>query len=143
MTAKDNLNAIRKLDYDIQQVNNRCDEYFDSATRATGRMEAERISGTGSRSRVEDCVCRKIDYERKNNLDARIDELADMRREARLIIARIECERFRQVLTLRYMQYRSWEWPWERVAKVMGVTVTHAHRLHGWALVAYERSTEI
>ena len=66
MSAKDNLYAIRKLDARIQKLISKCDDYDDAASRATGRMEAERISGTGSRSRVEDCVCRKIDYERHN-----------------------------------------------------------------------------
>lgn len=138
MTAKETLNAIRDEDRAIQNAIERVDNWYDAATRSTGSMEAERVSGTGERSRVETAVCRMVDYEREQHLAARIDALVDMRKSAERIIKRIESPRFRQVLTLRYLQVESWTWGWRRIASVMGLPLTTVYELHGRALQAYE-----
>jgi hypothetical protein len=142
MTAKEQLNAIRIEDNAIQDAQDRCGNWFDAATRGTGSMEAERVSGTGERSRVESAVCRMVDYEREQHLTARIDALVDMRQSAERIIARIESPRFRQVLTLRYLQFESWTWTWERIAAEMRCSVRTIHVLHGWALVAFQNAPQ-
>ncbi len=138
MTAKERLNLIRIEDKAIQDAQDRCGNWFDAATRGTGSMEAERVSGTGERSRVESAVCRMVDFEREQHLTARIDALVDMRQSAERVIARIESPRFRQVLTLRYLQFESWAWTWERIAAEMRCPKTTVYELHGWALQAYE-----
>ncbi len=138
MNAKETLNAIRDEDRAIQNAIERVENWYDAATRSTGSMEAERVSGTGERSRVESAVCRIVDYEREQHLTARIDALVDMRQSAERIIKRIDSPRFRQVLTLRYLQTESWKWGWRRIASVMGLPLTTVYELHGWALQAYE-----
>jgi DNA-directed RNA polymerase specialized sigma24 family protein len=142
MTAKDELNAIRAEDRAIQKELERIDAWYDFATRATGSMEAERISGTGERSRVETAVCRIVDFEREQNLTARIDALVDMRQSAERIIKRIDSPRFRQVLTLRYLQVESWTWGWRRIASVMGLPLTTVYELHGRALQAFANAQQ-
>ena len=142
MTAKEQLNAIRIEDKAIQDAQDRCGNWFDAATRGTGSMEAERVSGTGERSRVESAVCRMVDFEREQHLTARIDALVDMRQSAERVIARIESPRFRQVLTLRYLQFESWTWTWERIAAEMRCPKTTVYELHGWALQAFEKAME-
>ena len=142
MTAKEQLNAIRDEDRAIQNAIERVDGWYDAATRGTGSMEAERVSGTGERSRVETAVCRMVDYEREQHLTARIDALVDMRQSAERIIKRIESPRFRQVLTLRYLQMESWAWTWERIASEMRVCKRTVYELHGWALQAFQNERE-
>ena len=139
MTAKDELNAIRAEDRAIQKELERMDAWFDFATRATGSMEAERISGTGERSRVEVAVCRMIDAERDKHLTERIDRLADARREAERIIGMIEPPCQREVMRLRYLQPESWRWTCARIIKKMGRPSRTVYEWHGWALVEYER----
>lgn len=142
MTAKEQLNAIRDEDRAIQNAIDRVDNWYDAATRATGSMEAERVSGTGERSRVESAVCRMVDYEREQHLTARIDALVDMRQAAERIIKRIDSPRFRQVLTLRYLQTESWTWGWRRIASVMGLPLTTVYELHGRALQAFANAQQ-
>ena len=142
MTAKEQLNAIRDEDRAIQNAIERVDNWYDAATRGTGSMEAERVSGTGERSRVETAVCRMVDFEREQHLTARIDALVDMRQSAERIIKRIDSPRFRQVLTLRYLQTESWTWTWERIAAEIGCSVRTIHVLHGWALVAFHNALQ-
>ncbi len=142
MTAKEQLNAIRDEDRAIQNAIERVDNWYDAATRGTGSMEAERVSGTGERSRVETAVCRMVDFEREQHLTARIDALVDMRQSAERIIKRIDSPRFRQVLTLRYLQVESWTWGWRRIASVMGLPLTTVYELHGWALQAFANAPQ-
>ena len=142
MTAKEQLNAIRDEDRAIQNAIDRVDNWYDAATRGTGSMEAERVSGTGERSRVESAVCRMVDYEREQHLTARIDALVDMRQSAERIIKRIDSPRFRQVLTLRYLQSESWAWTWERIATEMRCPKTTVYELHGWALQAFANAPQ-
>lgn len=137
MSAKEELKAIRKLDWNIQCDIERCECWFDAATRGTGSMEAERVSGTGDRSRVESMVCAIVDFERDKGITAQIDKLADMRQAAEWIIARIENPAYRQVLRLRYLQHKSWRWSWGRIAKEMGLHQRRLYELHGHALLAY------
>lgn len=139
MTAKDELNAIRAEDRAIQNELERMDAWYDFATRATGSMEAERISGTSERSRVEVAVCRMVDMERDRHLTERIDRLADARREAERVIGMIEHPCQREVMRLRYLQPASWRWTWERIIKKMGRPARTVYEWHGWALVEYER----
>jgi hypothetical protein len=139
MTAKDELNAIRAEDRAIQKELERMDAWYEFATRATGSMEAERISGTGERSRVEVAVCRMIDAERDKHLTERIDRLADARREAERIIGMIEHPCQREVMRLRYLQPESWRWTWARIIKKMGRPSRTVYEWHGCALVEYER----
>lgn len=142
MTAKEQLNAIRDEDRAIQNAIERVDNWYDAATRGTGSMEAERVSGTGERSRVETAVCRMVDFEREQHLTARIDALVDMRLSVERIIKRIDSPRFRQVLTLRYLQTESWTWGWRRIASVMGLPLTTVYELHGWALQAFANAPQ-
>ena len=138
MTAKEQLNAIRDEDRAIQNAIDRVDGWYDAATRGTGSMEAERVSGTGERSRVETAVCRMVDYEREQHLTARIDALVDMRQSAERIIKRIDSPRFRQVLTLRYLQMESWAWTWDKVAEKMQISRRSVDAVHGGALQEFE-----
>lgn len=138
MSHKDFLNSIRADDEAVQRLMERRDWYIDAACRGTGTAEATRVSGTASHSRVEDFVCRMIDYEAERGYDARIDALADKRLQAEHVIARIRQPRFRQVLTLRYLQPCSWLWTWDRIAEEMGDSLRAVLYLHGWALKAYE-----
>lgn len=138
MTAKEQLNAIRDEDRAIQNAIERVDNWYDAATRGTGSMEAERVSGTGERSRVETAVCRMVDYEREQRLTARIDALVDMRQAAERIIKRIQAPRQRELLRLRYLQDRSWEWTWDKIAEKMQISRRSVDAVHGGALQEYE-----
>ena len=97
---------------------------------------------SGERSRVESAVCRMVDFEREQHLTARIDALVEMRQSAERIITRIESPRFRQVLTLRYLQFESWTWTWERIAAEMRCPKTTVYELHGWALQAFANAPQ-
>lgn len=138
--AKIYLQSIRDEDAEIQKMLRKRDYFVDMATRGTGSMEATRVSGGPAHSRVEDYVCRMIDYEAEEHMNDRIDALADKKRDAERVIERISLPRFREVLRLRYLQDSSWKWGWRRIAETMGCSERTLFNIHGWALLQYNNA---
>lgn len=139
MTAKEYLQSVRQANADADRRISRLEAYREAAAYGTGRREATRISGTPQRSRVEDNVCAMIDYEREHCLMARanqaVDQYTDRRDQAAAIIRCIPRAEYREVLYRYYIDGLTWQ----QVADQMGVGLRTVHRLHGWALVVFER----
>lgn len=104
--AKRELQGYRQLDKRISEMYERIANLMDRATRATPSLEAERVSGSGDRSRVEQAVVTKADLERQ--LDAMIDEARAQRKDIQDAIEALADPRERRLLELRYIDGRSW-----------------------------------
>lgn len=139
MTAKEYLQSVRRANTDADGHINRLEHYREAAGYGTGKREASRISGTSQRSRVEDNVCAMIDYEREHQLMGRandaVDEFIDRRKTACDIIALIPRERYREVLYRYYIDGLTWR----QVAEQMGIGIRRVYKLHGWALVIFDK----
>ena len=137
MTAKEYLQSVRRANTDADRHISRLEHYREAAGYGTGKREATRISGTSQRSRVEDNVCALIDLEREAMAQANcaVDVYVDAKEEARQVIERIPRQDYRTVLTLYYLDCLTWD----KVAERMGKSRQWVHRLHGWALVVFER----
>lgn len=104
------------------------DDLDEAAQRATGRITATRLSGTGSHGGFENTIIKKTDAERKlQEIVAHIHETL-LAREA--MIGRLEDPLQRQVLTLRYLEGKKWE----QVAVDMHYEKTQVYEMHGKAL---------
>lgn len=139
MTAKEFLQSVRRANTDADRHVSRLEHYREAAGYGTGKREASRISGTSQRSRVEDNVCAMIDYEREHQLMGRandaVDEFVDRRKTACDIIALIPRERYREVLYRYYIDGLTWR----QVAEQMGIGIRRVYKLHGWALVIFDK----
>lgn len=139
MTAKEYLQSVRQANADADRRISRLEAFREAAAYGTGRREATRISGTPQRSRVEDNVCAMIDYEREHQLMGRandaVDEFVDRRKTACDIIALIPRERYREVLYRYYIDGLTWR----QVAEQMGIGIRRVYKLHGWALVIFDK----
>lgn len=109
---------------------------YEAATRATGRIEAVRTSGTPYRDGMANAVCRVVDAK------ARLEDAA---REIDAALARVllavnvpQDERQKTLLTLRYINGLSWEDIQDRI----GYERTQTLLLHGRALAAVNRWLE-
>ncbi len=129
--AKRILQDFRRLDRLVQEKTERLANLMASATRATSSVEAERISGTGARSRVEAFMIRKIDLERQ--LDAGIDKLNAERYRIQNAIDRIEDIDQRTLLDMRYIDGKRWLFIMDR----LHISERTSHRLHCAALEAF------
>ena len=93
-------------------------------------MEAERVSGTSQRSRVEDAVCKLVDLDAE--LDREIDRLTDEIQRAEYLISQLPDKRHQDVLRYRYLN----GWSWEKIEEVMRYDRRWMFRLHGEGLQA-------
>lgn len=142
MTAKDYLRQVRQANYQADKNISRLEHFREAACYGTGRKEAERISGSTQRSRVEENVCRMIDLERRLQerglmvkANQAVDAFVDRRQEATAIICRIPQPQYRELLMLYYIDGLEWH----QVASVQRCSLRHAFRVHGSALVAFDQ----
>lgn len=117
----------------MQEKTERLAALMESATRATASMEAERISGTGERSRLEATMVRKIDLERQ--LDASIDKLTAERYRIQDAIDAIEDFDQRRLLDMRYIDGKRWMF----IMDALHVSESTSRRIHHAALGSFIR----
>ena len=129
--AKKVLKDFVQLDKRIDEKYERIKALLDSATRATPSMEAERVSGTGEKSRLESVMIRKIDLERQ--LDKSIDKLNAQRFEIQNAIDAMEDSREKRLLELRYIDGRSWA----SVTTRMEISESMSFVIHEAALIHF------
>jgi len=129
--AKKVLKDFVQLDKRIEEKYERIKALLDSATRATPSMEAERVSGTGEKSRLESVMIRKIDLERQ--LDKSIDKLNAQRFEIQNAIDAMEDSREKRLLELRYIDGRSWA----SVTTRMEISESMSFAIHEAALIHF------
>lgn len=132
--AKLLLQDFRRLDRLVQEKTERLSDLMESATRATSSYEAERVSGTGERSRLESLMIRKIDLERQ--LDAGIDRLNAQRYRIQDAIDAVKDTDQRSLLDMRYIDGKRWLFIMDR----LHVSEATSRRIHHAALDAFMRA---
>ena len=128
LEAKRALQAFRQTDRRVREKKARIRALREAATRATPSLTAERVSGTGDRSRVEACMIRAIDLERQ--LDEAIGRLMAERYRIQAAIDRMEDAREQRLLELRYIDGRSWAGVMTR----MEISESWSRKIHADAL---------
>ena len=129
-------------------VDRRISELYDEvsrlkalSTRATSRWSATRSSGTGNHSNVETAMISVIDLEAQ--LDSEIDRLNAMRYRIQSAINKMDDERLKRILEMRYIRRKSWE----AITIAMGLQDRQSYYLHAVALekfyVNYEDCSKV
>lgn len=126
--AKRELQDYRQLDKRISEMYERIASLMDRATQATASIEAERVSGSGSRSKVESAVITKVELEKQ--LDSMIDDCRSRRFAIQNAIEAMQDMRERRLLELRYIDGRSWV----NVMMKLEVAETWSKTIHASAL---------
>ena len=130
MDVKELLRQLPQMEARIRSKEAQIRKYREMATRATSSTEAARVSGTGSRSRVEDAVVKICDLEAEVRRE--LYELEARRGQAVSVIGRVSDIRFRDVLEMHYIT----GWSLRRVAAEMHYDERWVQILHGKALNA-------
>ena len=131
MTAREYMRELLRRSARIDALHERQRHYIALAERMTASYSGM-PGGRRQASRVEEYACKAADLARE--LDRRIDEYVDLVREAERLISRLPDERYRDVLTYRYLN--GWRFP--RVARAMGYERKYIYRLHEQALHALD-----
>lgn len=128
MNVKDWLRQLPQIEARIRSKETQIRKYREMATRATSTIEATRVSGTGSRSRVEDAVVHICDIEQSVRDD--LAELARYRRDVMAVISRVTEVKRRDILEMHYVT----GWSLRRIADEMHYQERWVQILHGMAL---------
>lgn len=129
--VKKYLSRAYWLDREVETKCWQIAELRSLAETATSRIEATRMGGTPSRSKVENAVIRIIDEEER--LDSIIGELIECKKRISKLISRVGEPKLRLLLELRYLEYLRWD----EIAERMNYADTrHVYRLHARALDA-------
>lgn len=131
--AKQYLRQLTRKDKRINALMERREHYQSMACRGTSSYTAERVSGTGQRSRVEDYAIKLIDLDKE--VGREICRYVDLTREIEGMIKQLPDDRHRDILAWRYIN----GWDWDRIAGAMRYDLRWVFRLHGEALSEFTR----
>ena len=128
LDVKEYLRDVRHRYQYAQTLCQRAERYREMAMRATGRMDAVRLSGTSRRSKVEDNVLAMVDVQME--LKKEIDALMAETKRAEKLISHLQDRKLRSVLQMRYLCGMTWE----EIAQKMQYTLRWVHQLHRKAI---------
>lgn len=128
ISARAYLEQIGSATRRMEDMSYRAQRYRDMACRATGSMEAVRISGTSRHSRVETSVIGCLDL--AADIDRRAAALRAQYETACEMIESVQNVAGRELLELRYLRGMRWE----DIGRRLGYELRQVYRLHGRAL---------
>jgi len=128
------LGQVLRADHKLDALIERSQRYMDHATRATSRLTATRVSGTGHRSNVEDAVLAMVDLSRE--IEREMSLFVEKVREIDAMIAKVPDDRHRDLLRWRYLN----GWPWDRISEGLGCERRWTLAMHGRALLEVEKN---
>ena len=133
MTAKEILQEAYDAGIEIDTLMRRRNQYMAIATGTAGMSETA-IRSTEVKSKVEASAIKLVEI--CDKLDKKVAEYTQIISNAEQLISRLERRRYRQVLSLRYIERKSWR----QICEIMGYSdIKSAYRVHGWALEAAEK----
>ena len=123
LQAEHNLDLLRKQR-----------EHWEDMSAKLGGVSDVKIQVTEMRSPTEDAAVHLADL--LQEIDEQEKKYLEIVKEARWVIEQIPQERFREVLTLRYICRHSWKTIWDEMDYRSEKSALH---VHGYALKAAEK----
>lgn len=133
MTAKTYLNKIRLLDIKINDGLEEMAHLKAMATKVTAAMDGEVVSSSKSPDKLTDVVAKIIKLQEDLNRD--VDKYVDIKQEALDLLNSIENPAHYKILYSRYVLYKTWE----QIACELDFTYQWVCKLHGVALLEFEK----
>ena len=133
MSAKRYLNRVMNLEQYIRAQEEDKQKALAEATNITQKLSQDVVQTSGRNSQ-EERVARYVQI--SMDIDDRKNELLYLQDEVRTIINSLEDNRYKAVLTLRYIVGRSWGY----ICETLSYSRSHVNLLHGEALKEFERS---
>lgn len=133
MTAKEYLEYVRSLEVRLRMKEERIAQLqHDICSLQALDYAKDKITG-GSTIDVSDKIARLDELIRDTNRE--LDELIEMREQAKTFISKLESATQQEVLTKRYIQNKRWE----QIAVEMNITWRHTFRIHRAALDGFSQ----
>lgn len=133
MTAKEELRRVRSLNLELDSLEDEMAYLEASATRITPILSDMPMSH-GDHDKIGNAVAKLLAL--KSRYNKKWDELIDERERIQSRIWSIEDRLYGKVLYHYYLRGETWE----EVAVHCRCTLRHVHRIHGEALLAFEKT---
>lgn len=128
MTPKEYLEQAVYLDQRINSKLTQVENLRSLATKVTTVYSDSPHSSAPDCQRLEKTIAKIVDLE--NDINRDIDTLVDLKRDITETIKKVQNEKYRTLLEMRYLSCHSWE----QIAVQLGYDSRHIRRMHGWAL---------
>ena len=125
MTTKQWLSRAKRIDEEIDSLIQTRDETLSRILKITQSYTADTVQSTKDPHKFDRLAGLEFDIDRK------VDELIEVKREIMAAIHQISDRRYRLVLLKRYLDYKTFE----RIAVEMHYSYQQICRLHGRALI--------
>lgn len=124
MTIKQWISRARYCEREIAVLQKAKERERERITSLTASPDSVVVSGTADPHKFDEYA------ELSGALDRRIHELYRVKHEALEVIQKVQDDKLRELLLLRYISVMTWE----EIAASMGLSYRHVCRLHGDAL---------
>lgn len=137
MKAKDYLEQIRILDRLINNKLQELEQLEALATKVTSVNSGDRVQTSGSQDKMADTVIKILELKQEINAD--IDRLVDLKVDAIRIIKKVKNKQHQKILYQKYIQYNSLY----SIAQKRKVDYGKIKRIHRKALEKFEEILHI
>lgn len=131
--AKDYFAQIRKTDRLIQRLTDTVNTLRSGLTSQSYELKPDKVQTSGAKDTLGETIVKIMSLE--DDINARIDELVDMKQEAFTMINRIPDLDQQNILIGRYIQLKKWE----VLAAEFDYTTQWLFEIHGKALLAFAK----
>lgn len=132
MKAKQYLRQVRWLDNTVTAKLEQLEGLKTKVTKITGSLNESKVQESKVHDKTANLVCKIVELDKEITDD--IDKLIDLKREAMQRIDSIDNEDYQLILTLRYLNLKSWE----QIAVEMNYAFSWVHKLHAKALIKFD-----
>lgn len=131
--AKDYFAQIRKTDRLIQRLTDTVNTLQSGLTSQSYELKPDKVQTSGAKDTLGETIVKIMSLE--DDINARIDELVDMKQEAFTMINRIPDLDQQNILIGRYIQLKKWE----DIALELNFSIQWVYELHGKGLLAFSQ----
>lgn len=129
--AKDYLSQIKKTDRLIRRISETISGLHSSLTGTGTELKPDKVQSSHQNDQMAETIAKIVDFEKDMNI--RIDELVDMKRDAFQLIAKLADLDQQNILIARYIQFHQWR----KIALDLHYSETAIYKIHGKALLEF------
>jgi len=134
MQAKEFLLQVQRAERELKAIGAKKRHYADLAQSIGAKISGSVVQTSGNSSKTETAAIGL--YEMTKLLDEKEKEYCTLIKQAEELIAKIKQEKFRQVLTYKYLC----NWSWQSISDELGYKDKRsAKRCHGFALIELQK----
>jgi len=133
MNAKQYLRQVRRLDDIVNAKLEQVEMLKAMTTKITTNLTTDKVQESNIPDKISTLICKIVDLEKEITND--INKLIALKTEIMRKIDNIQNDDYRLLLTLRYLNFKTWE----QIAVEMGFTFQWVHELHKRALIEFEK----